>query len=217
MRRFVRWFLELLYTDLAGFYDLVANLTSVGQWWRWQQVVESRLPAGRLLEVGHGTGRLLERQLASGRAVIGIDRSRSMSRITSRRLRKARLPQPLVRADARALPFAGRSFDGAYATFPSEYIADPNTTREVLRVIKPGARLLIVPYAWITGPGLLDRLADGLYRLTGQSATPGDLSWPPIKADTADVKPEVVSLERADVLLLSVSAKSASGQHEFEG
>ncbi|MGA9533262.1 MAG: methyltransferase domain-containing protein [Anaerolineales bacterium] len=212
-RRFIGWFLEKLYTDLAWFYDTVATITSAGQWWTWQQAVEPKLVPGRLLELGHGTGRLLQRQLEHGRNVIALDRSSSMIRTAARRLRRSSLPAPLVQADATALPFASNSFDGAYSTFPSEYIADSRTVWEALRVLKPSARLLIIPYAWITGGSLVDLLAHFLYRITGQSPSPGELNWPPIEIPAAIVESEIIAQERAHVLVLSVSAPVRS-DHE---
>lgn len=217
LRRFVGWFLERLYTDLAWGYDMVANITSVGQWWSWQRVIEPGLPPGRLLELGHGTGRLLKRQLDQGRRVIGLDRSSSMSRLAARRLRRSGLPAPVVRGDATALPFADHSFDGAYSTFPSSYIADSRTIRESLRVLKPGAQLLVVPMAWITGSGLADRLANLLFRLTGQSSTPEDKNWPPIESGIADVQADIIQQERADVLLLSLSAVPKEADRPRDG
>jgi ubiquinone/menaquinone biosynthesis C-methylase UbiE len=217
LRRFVNWFLEKLYTDLAWCYDAVATVTSAGQWWTWQQAVEPNLAPGRLLELGHGTGHMLERQLRHGRRVTGLDRSRSMSRITASRLRRSGLPAALVQADATALPFADKSFDGAYSTFPSGYIADAGTIQETLRVLRPRANLLIVPFAWITGGSLADRLANLLYRITGQSPGPDELGWPPIEAADAHVRSEIISQERADVLLLSVSARSDTNHHPSRG
>jgi ubiquinone/menaquinone biosynthesis C-methylase UbiE len=204
LRRFVGWFLEHLYTDLAWLYDAVAGITSVGQWWTWQQVIEAELPDGMLLELGHGTGRLLARQLSMGRDVVGIDRSSDMSRIAARRLRRQRLPLRLIRADARALPFARRTFSGAYATFPSEYIGDERTLSETLRVLRTTGDLLLVPFAWITGHGLLDRLARRLYSLTGQSPAEPPSDWPPLESDGSQVDTSFVKLKRATVMLVRI-------------
>lgn len=176
LRRFVSWFLDHLYTDLAWAYDLVASVTSLGQWWTWQRAVAGALPDGRLLELGVGTGRLLRELTAEDRSVVGLDRSPQMIRIARRRLRRSGGPLLLLRADALQLPFMSASFAGAYATFPSDYILQPETLRQVLRVLEPGGVFVVIPSARIRGNSLPDRLAGWLYRITGQSGAP-DPAW----------------------------------------
>ncbi len=210
LRQFVGWFLQHLYTDLAWAYDLVASLTSVGQWWRWQTAVDECLPDGRLLEVGHGTGRLLRRQLRAGRSVVGMDLSRQMIRIASRRLEQAGLPRILVRARAQALPFAAGTFNGAYATFPSKFILEPDTCAEVLRALTPEGVFVIVASAWIRGRGFLDRLARFLYLITGQSPN-DDLDWlTPMTPAGGTLTWEIVEQARARVLRIRIRREEDS-------
>jgi len=60
------------------------------------------------------------------------------------------------------------------ATFPSEYIFEPQTLAEIRRVLRPGGKLVIIPSAWITGQGWLEQLAAELFRVTGQA---GRWNW----------------------------------------
>ena len=45
---------------------------------------------------------------------------------------------------AQELPYPDASFDSVVSTFPTDYIFDPATTREMARVLRVGGRLLVV-------------------------------------------------------------------------
>ncbi len=167
---FLRFFFQHLYTTCAWAYDLVAAVTSIGQWSAWQQVALDRLPAeGQVLELGHGPGHLLKLRAIQGTSDIGVDSSPQMIRIAARRLRRAGYPAKLVHAQAEALPFATNSFQAVYATFPSEYIVAPPSLTSLHRVLHPGGSIIVIPMAQITGTALIDRLAAWLFRVTGQT------------------------------------------------
>lgn len=203
--RFVGWFLNRLYTDWARAYDLVASVTSMGQWWAWQRAVEDVLPEGRLLEVGFGTGKVLHRLTRQAREVIGVDVSGQMVEISKARLRDDTLPVRLARADALALPLPNRTFAAAYATFPSEFILKMGVVREVLRVLRAGGTFIIIPMVRIRGDGTLDRFAGWLYRITGQSGPlPEDWDAPFRRLDV-NVRLETVEQARAEVLRLVIT------------
>lgn len=96
--------------------------------------------AGRVLELGCGTGRLLGDIDAPVR--IGIDVSPGM-------LRHARARGlAVVLADAHALPFAGASFDAVLAAKGLfRYLDAARAFRECARVLAPGGRLVVHQYA----------------------------------------------------------------------
>ena len=167
---FLRFFFRHLYTTLAPAYDLIAWTVSMGQWNQWVRTALDPLPAGPVLELGHGTGHLLRELAWQGIPAVGLDRSRQMSRLAHRRLSACGAPIRLVRADARALPFPDQHFQLALSTFPPEFALDPLTLSEARRVLAPGAGLLVVVQAQITGKSLPDRLAAWLFGVTGQYA-----------------------------------------------
>ncbi|HJX41046.1 MAG TPA: methyltransferase domain-containing protein [Anaerolineales bacterium] len=167
---FLRFFFRHLYTTLAPAYDLIAWTVSMGQWNQWVRTALVPLPAGPVLELGHGTGHLLQEMAVRGIPAFGLDRSRQMSRLAHRRLSAGGAPIRLVRADAQALPFPDRHFQSALSTFPPEFALDPLSLSEARRVLAPGAGLLIVVQAQITGESLPDRLAAWLFGVTGQYA-----------------------------------------------
>lgn len=198
--RIMRFFFRHLYTTLAWSYDFVAAATSVGQWTTWRRTVLEHLPAGRLLELGHGTGHLLRDLRTQGTSVVGIDPSPQMTHIAAERLRAVDEAVCSARACAQSLPFPPRIFHAAFATFPSEFILDERTLQEVHRVLVEGGSLVIVGLAQIEGNGILDRLASYLYRVTGQS---GELreGWDlPLKRRGFSASLERITLPRATVL-----------------
>jgi ubiquinone/menaquinone biosynthesis C-methylase UbiE len=67
-----------------------------------------------------------------------------------------------------ALPFRSGEFDSVVATFPSDYIADLATLREVRRVTNDRGRLIVVFGAQLIGRAPSKLLIEWLYRITGQ-------------------------------------------------
>jgi ubiquinone/menaquinone biosynthesis C-methylase UbiE len=165
---FLSLFFDLLYHSFAWTYDCVAAVVSLGNWPRW---VECALPhvSGRTLEIGFGPGHLQVSLARKGLSAYGLDESRQMVRQAGHRLSREGLPKRLVRGRAERLPFPKARFDSVVATFPSEYIFSPLSLAEIRRVLVPGGRLVVIPSAWITGSRPLERLAAGLFRITGQS------------------------------------------------
>jgi len=167
-RRLVKSGFHLLYHELAFTYDAVAWLVSLGQWQAWGRTALDRVRGPRVLEIGHGPGHLLIGLARSGRRPIGIDRSPQMIRMAQQNIRRAGVKAPQVQCRVQALPFRSGEFDSVVATFPSDYIADVATLREVQRVTNDRGRLIVVFGAQLIGrePGKL--LIEWLYRITGQ-------------------------------------------------
>jgi ubiquinone/menaquinone biosynthesis C-methylase UbiE len=169
--RFMRLFFRLLYHQMAWTYDLVAAVVSIGRWRKWIQAVLPYTGDGRILEIGHGPGHLQAELRRLGRQVYGLDASPQMGRQAYHRIRRMKEKPLLVNGYAQFLPFPDRSFHSAVATFPSEFIASPQTIGEVYRVLIPGGAFTILPLALITGSSLPDRLARTLFRITSQTPT----------------------------------------------
>lgn len=189
VRALLRFFFRLLYHQFAFTYDLVAATVSMGRWKDWVMSVIPFIAGDRILEIGHGPGHLQSALLSRGLAVVGLDESTQMGRLAHSNLRRAlssnvKTTDPndhraytqtsLARGLAQHLPFPDECFSTLVATFPAEYIFDPQTLIEAKRVLVPKGRFVILPGATITGRGLLDRAMALLFRITGQ--TPPDLS-----------------------------------------
>lgn len=167
--RFMRVFFYLLYHPFAWTYDLVAAIVSLGLWKKWVLSVIPELIGPRVLELGHGPGHLQVELAANQINSFGVDESRQMGVIASRRLLRSQSTTNLATAYAQSLPFPNLSFDQAVATFPSEYIFNPQTISEIYRVLFPGGKLIILPSAWISGRNFIHRTAAWLFQVTDQA------------------------------------------------
>lgn len=118
-------------------------------------------PLGRLLDIGTGTGRMLELLGPRAETATGIDLSREMLAFARARLSEVGLSRAsLHQADMTRLPFASGSFDLVtlamvlhYADHPDEVLA------EAARVLAPGGTLAIIDLAPHGDAALLRRLA----------------------------------------------------------
>lgn len=173
----LRLFFRLLYGPFAWTYDAVAWVVSRGRWTAWGAAVLSRIPQGPVLELAHGPGHLLLKMARRGFSPVGLDLSPQMGALAYRRLRRTGLSLRLVRARAQRLPFRDGTFRAAVATFPTEFILDPATAREVARVLSPGGIAVIVPVAIPGGRDLIARALRLLYRVTGQDRLPAEMGW----------------------------------------
>ena len=174
-QRLIKFSFFLLYNHLAFSYDAIAWLVSLGQWADWRRSALSHLQPGPTLELAYGTGGLYVDMIKAGLQPIGIDVSPFMARLTSRKLRRAQLAGAIIRCQAQALPFPTGIFANAVATFPTNYIFEPETLSEVRRVLsdqssKPG-QLVVVVQGRLSGSGNIKRFIDWLYQITGQHET----------------------------------------------
>jgi ubiquinone/menaquinone biosynthesis C-methylase UbiE len=168
-RNLLRFFFRLLYNEFARAYDLVAWLVSLGRWKAWGRTTLHHLRGTQVLELGHGPGHLLVALQRRGYDPVGLDLSVNMGRQARRLLDRAGLPAPLVRARAQALPFRDASFDTVVATFPTEFIIDLGTLREVTRTVGTDGRLVVALGARFEGEGLTASFLTWFYRVTGQN------------------------------------------------
>lgn len=202
LARFLRFAFHLLYHQLAWTYDLVAWLVSFGEWAAWRRTVTLFLREGPTLELACGTGGLMADLAARGLAPVGLDLSPTMARLARRRLLRQGAVLRLVRGRAQKLPFPDAAFANVVATFPADFILDPQTLASVVRVLQPGGRLVIVAMGYLRGPGFLRRFIEWLYRVTGQRELPEPGPLARLKAAGFDARWEDATLEGATARLL---------------
>ena len=181
-RRLARWLGRLyvwatyrLYHECAWAYDPVSWLVSLGHWSSWRRTALDHVIGHRILEVGFGTGELLTELAHRRQQVVGLEPSPAMHNITAHKMRRCHRGVPRVRGVAQQMPFVNGVFDSIISTFPTGYILDPATLREVARLLRPpdisrgtcGGRFIIVGMYFEKDSHLLDRL---IYLIFGPSA-----------------------------------------------
>jgi len=104
---------------------------------------------GRLLDIGCGTGGLLERLAGRIEEGLGVDASRDMLALARTRLAERGLSHVSVRqADMYRLPIADAAFDAVTLQMVLHYAEDPAVAlAEAARVLKPGGVMVIVDLA----------------------------------------------------------------------
>ncbi|QNN64409.1 metalloregulator ArsR/SmtB family transcription factor [Sphingomonas rhizophila] len=106
-------------------------------------------PIGTLLDIGTGTGRMLELFADRSDGAIGVDRSSEMLRLARVKLDAAGIASASLRqGDMYSLPLADRSVDSILLHQVLHYAQAPGTAiAEAARVLRPGGRLLVIDFA----------------------------------------------------------------------
>jgi ubiquinone/menaquinone biosynthesis C-methylase UbiE len=166
---FLRTFFNLLYHQFAWTYDWVAAIVSIGMWKDWVTSVLPFINRPPVLELGYGPGHLQVDLARRNILCFGLDESRQMGRLAYRRILRYGFVPRLAGGITQSLPFQSGSIRQVVATFPSEYILEPESLGEIYRVLVPGGEFVMLPVAWITGGHPIHRMAAGIFRITGQS------------------------------------------------
>jgi ArsR family transcriptional regulator len=116
---------------------------------------------GRALDIGTGTGRLLELLAPRVSAGLGIDASRAMLALARSRLARPGLTRCAVRlADMYRLPLPDGGFDLVVMQMVLHHAEDPAAAlAEAGRVLRPGGRLVVIDLAPHDSEDCLQRLA----------------------------------------------------------
>ena len=158
-----------MFDHVAERYDLLNDVLSLGQdrWWRRVVAKAVGARAGQLvLDLAAGTGTSSRAFTGKGADCVACDFSLGMLRVGARRLKAdpdARPGAGMVRfaaGDALALPFTGNVFDAVTISFGLRNVADPAAAlAELLRVTRPGGKLVICEFGHLPWPWL-DRVYD---------------------------------------------------------
>lgn len=107
-----------------------------------------RRTLGRLVDIGTGTGRMIELFGPRSSHAIGIDRSSEMLRLARVKLEGAGIASSLRQGDMYALPLADGSADHVIIHQVLHYAHSPAAAvAEAARVLAPGGTLLVVDFA----------------------------------------------------------------------
>ena len=132
---------DAMFDAIAPGYDRTNRVISLGLdvGWRRRTVRSLELVPGSLvLDLACGTGDLCRQLADQGLTPVGTDRSAGM-------LAASRVPAPLVRGDALALPFRSGGLDGVVCGFAlRNFAALAPVLAECARVLRPGGRLALL-------------------------------------------------------------------------
>jgi ArsR family transcriptional regulator len=133
----------------AGVWDQIRSLHAAET--EVERAIDELLgerPLGRLVDIGTGTGRMIELFGPRASLAIGIDRSSEMLRLARVKLEAAGIPSSLRQGDMYALPLGDGSADTVVIHQVLHYAHSPATAiAEAARVLAPGGTLLVVDFA----------------------------------------------------------------------
>jgi SAM-dependent methyltransferase len=125
-------------------------------------------PHSRILDVGCGTGRWVRRYLELGHRPTGVDATPGMLRIA----RSQGTTPPLLVGEAFRLPFADAAFDCVTDVTVVQHIPaelQPKAIGEMVRMLKPGGRLILFELIRGKGAHIFPRTPQGWIQQASQS------------------------------------------------
>jgi len=143
-----------MFDAIAGRYDLLNDLLSMGQVRLWRRAVAritGSRPGDRVLDLAAGTGTSSLTFTATGADCVACDFSLGMLR-AGKSSQRGSGPGRLsfVAGDALRLPFRDGAFDAVTISFGLRNVADPVAgLAEMRRVTSPGGRLVVCEFSAI--------------------------------------------------------------------
>ncbi len=144
-----------------GFYDervlphLVDRVCATGEMRRWRRQVVRGL-AGRVLEIGFGSGLNLEHYPPEVTAVAAVEPAEVARRLARRRIAAVAVPVEHVGLDGQQVPLDDGSCDSALSTFTLCTIPDAGKALdEVRRILRPGGRLHFLEHGLAPDPAVV--------------------------------------------------------------
>lgn len=140
-----------LFAAVAPRYDLINDLQSFGMHRLWKRKLirmAAVKPGEKALDLCCGTGDVAFALAREGAEVLGVDFSGPMLAVAKQRQERDAVDKvEFVRGDALHLPAADSSVDILTISYGLRNLADfEGGLREMLRVLKPGGRLLVLDF-----------------------------------------------------------------------
>ena len=148
-----------VFDSVASKYDLMNDLMSMGlhrAWKAYAVAVADLHPGDHVIDIAAGTGdlaRAFAKKVGKSGMVVLTDINEAMLRRGRDRLLDQGLVLPSAICDAEALPFPEASFDLASVAFGLRNMTHKDLAlAEMCRVLKPGARLLVLEFSKVAAP-----------------------------------------------------------------
>jgi demethylmenaquinone methyltransferase/2-methoxy-6-polyprenyl-1,4-benzoquinol methylase len=148
-----------VFHSVASRYDLMNDVMSAGLHRLWKRfTIESSgvLPGNRVLDIAGGSGdlsRLFAKKVGKLGKVILTDINASMLSVGRDRMLDEGLAVPAAQCDAEKLPFPDNYFDCVSVAFGLRNMTHKDLAlKEMLRVLKPGGRLLVLEFSHVWKP-----------------------------------------------------------------
>lgn len=151
-----------MFNSIAGRYDLMNSLMSIGLDRHWRKFTVARAeaaPGMKALDVCCGTGKLVkELACAVGKngRVVGLDFSENMLKVAEDNLQDFPLREQieLIQGNAMSLPFPDGSFDCVTVGWGLRNVPEIETAlKEMVRVVRPGGKVVSLDMAKPSLPG----------------------------------------------------------------
>jgi demethylmenaquinone methyltransferase/2-methoxy-6-polyprenyl-1,4-benzoquinol methylase len=155
---------QRMFDAVAQRYDVTNDVLSLGQDRRWRREVFRAVdprPGDRVLDLAAGTGTSSQPFASAGAIVVPCDFSLGMLEVG----KQHRPDLPFTAGDGTRLPFADATFDAVTISFGLRNIVDPAAgLREMLRVTRPGGRLVVCEFSHPTAKVLRTAYLEYLMR-----------------------------------------------------
>lgn len=167
--------IENMFDNIAGSYDLLNHVFTLGIDRGWRKKMIQMLAAGnpqRILDVATGTGdvAILTAKTLKPKEIVGIDLSNKMLTIGREKVEKQGLSDiiTLEQGDSENLKFESDQFDAVTVAFGVRNFEDLNKgLAEMYRVTKPGGHVAILEFS-IPGNFILN----GMYKVYSKYIMP---------------------------------------------
>jgi demethylmenaquinone methyltransferase/2-methoxy-6-polyprenyl-1,4-benzoquinol methylase len=148
-----------VFDSVAPRYDLMNDLMSAGlhrAWKTYTVMVANAQPGQQVLDIAGGTGdlaRAFAQKVGPGGQVVLTDINEAMLRTGRDRLIDAGCALECAVCDAEQLPFGDGSFDLVSVAFGLRNMTHKDVAlKEMLRILKPGGRLLVLEFSRVAKP-----------------------------------------------------------------
>jgi demethylmenaquinone methyltransferase/2-methoxy-6-polyprenyl-1,4-benzoquinol methylase len=144
-----------MFSSIAGKYDLLNRLFSLGTDVRWRRELASEIPEGSdhpILDVATGTADValtLQERCSGNRLIVGVDFTLPMLQVGAvKTMDRGAQKVKLTAGDAYALPFLPNTFGAVTISFGLRNLAHRvDGLKEMARVLVPGGRVIVLEFS----------------------------------------------------------------------